>query len=87
MQQPWWFPVRDLTRHVLGNSTLLLVFVIAMVYGSMLDSLAARVLSSRFSLYVLRFLEYAAVVCDAMFILISMAGVIIGIVKRRGHEG
>ena len=83
MQHPWWLPVRDLARHALGNSMLLLVFVIALVYGSMLDSLAARVLNSKFSLHVLRFLEYAAVVCDAMFILVSMTSVIIGIVKRR----
>ena len=83
MQQPWWLPMRDFTRHVLGNSMLLLVFVIALIYGSMLDSLAARVLNSNFSLHVLRFLEYAAVVCDAIFILVSMTGVIIGIVKRR----
>lgn len=83
MQRPWWLPVRDLTRHVLVYSTLLMVFVVALVYGSMLNSLAARALDSKFSLHVLGLLEYAAVVCDAMIILVYMASDIIGIVKRR----
>jgi hypothetical protein len=83
MQHPWWFPARDLARHVLAYSTLLMVFVIALFYGSMLNSLAGRVLDSRFSLQVLSFLEYAAVVCDAMIILVYMASDIIEVVKRR----
>ena len=44
MQQPWWLPVRDLTRHVLVYSALLAVFFASMLFGSALSSLAGHLL-------------------------------------------
>lgn len=83
MQHPWWSPVRELVRHTLVYSALLMVLVVAMVYGSVLISVAKRLLDSKFSLHVVMFLEYAAVTCDAIVILIFMTGDILRIVKRQ----
>ena len=72
MQQPWWSPVRDLTRHVLVYSASLTVFFASTLFGSMLSSMAGHVLFSKFPLHVLRFLEYAAVVFDALAVFVFM---------------
>ena len=83
MQHPWWSPVRELARHALVYSALLMVLVIAMIYGSVLSSMAKRLLDSKFSLHVVMFLEYAAVACDATVILIFMTSDILRMVKRQ----
>lgn len=83
MQQPWWLPVRDLTRHVLVYSALLTVFFASMLFGSALSSLAGHMLVSKFSFQVWRLLEYAVVVFDAVAILTFMAEDIFRSVRRR----
>jgi hypothetical protein len=83
MQHAWWLPVRELARHTLVYSALLIVLVAAMVYGSVLISVAKRLLDSKFSLHVLMFLEYAGITLDAIVIMIFMTGDILRIVKRQ----
>ena len=82
MQQPWWLPVRDLTRHVLVYSALLTVFFASMLFGSALSSLAGHMLVSNFSLHVWTLLEYAVVVFDAVAILAFMAEDFFRSIKR-----
>ena len=72
MRRPWWFPVKDLTQHVLPYSTCFVLFVLAAVYGSALIDVASRAIGSKFVLHVLRFLEYAFVVGDAVFLLMHL---------------
>jgi hypothetical protein len=38
MQHPWWFPVGELTRHLLVYSTLFSLFVLAALYGGIKSS-------------------------------------------------
>ena len=83
MQQPWWLSVRDLTRHVLVYSALLMVFFASTLFGSALSSMAGHMLVSKFSLRVWTFLEYAVVVFDALAILIFMAGDLFRGIKRQ----
>jgi hypothetical protein len=83
MQQPWWLPVRDLTRHVLVYSALLTVFFASTLFGSELSSMAGHMLLSKFSLHVWRLLEYAVVVFDALAIFIFMAGDLFRSIKRQ----
>lgn len=33
MQHPWWFPVGELTRHIVVYSTSFALFVLASMYG------------------------------------------------------
>ena len=72
MRHPWWSPVRDLTRHVLVYSALLAVIFAATLFGSVLHSVAERVVVTKLPLHVLRFLEYAVVICDAIAVFVLM---------------
>jgi hypothetical protein len=83
MQQPWWLPVRDLTRHVLVYSGLLTLFFVSTLFGSMLSSMAEHMLVSKFPLHAWRFLEYAVVVFDAVAILTFMAVDLFRSIRRR----
>ena len=83
MQQPWWLPVRDLTRHVFVYSALLTVFFASMLFGSALSSLAGHILVSNFSLHIWRLLEYAVIVFDAVSILTFMVVDLFRGIKRR----
>jgi hypothetical protein len=75
VQQPWWFPVRDLARHVLGHSALLLILTLASVLNSALLEVARHLIHSKFVFHMLVALEYAFLVCDT---------VVIGMVLIRG---
>ena len=69
MQHPWWFTVRELTRHMAIYSALFLIFVLAVLYGSLVNSLVERAVASKFIVHVVAAVEYAIVVCDALMIL------------------
>ncbi len=64
MQHPWWFPVRDLARHVLGNSALFAVVTLMFVFDSALLELAGRLIHSRFVFHMLEALGYALLISD-----------------------
>ena len=83
MQQPWWLPVRDLTRHVLVYSGLLTLFFVSTLFGSTLSSMAEHMLVSKFSLHAWRLLEYAVVVCDALSMLTFMAADLFRSIRRQ----
>jgi hypothetical protein len=72
MQHPWWFPVKDLTRHVLVYSIALVLFTLAAVLESGLTAAAERLVISKFTFRVLVFLEYAVVIGDAIFVVIFL---------------
>jgi hypothetical protein len=66
MQHPWWFPVRELARHALANSTVLVMFAAAAVFESALMTIANRFVMSKFAFHTLTFLGYAVLVTDAI---------------------
>lgn len=68
----WWFPARDLTANLLMYAACFALLVVGAVYGTVLITLASRVIASKFILHVLAFLEYAAVVVDGIFILMHL---------------
>lgn len=72
MQHPWWFPVKDLTRHVLVYSIALVLFTLAAVLESGLTAAAERLVISKFTFRLLVFLEYAVVIGDAIFVVIFL---------------
>jgi len=83
MQQPWWLPVRDFTRHMLVYSGLLTLFFASTLFGSALNSMAEHLLASKVSLHAWRLLEYAVVVCDALSILTYMAADLFRSIRRQ----
>lgn len=54
---------------VLFHSMGLTLFVVGVVYGAMLNEAAARLIHSKFVMYVIDVLEYAIVVGDATYIM------------------
>jgi hypothetical protein len=68
MQHPWWFHVRDLARHVLGNSLLFVVTTSLFVFDSALLEFAGRLIHSKFVFHSLVVLEYAFLVSDTVVI-------------------
>jgi len=68
MQHPWWFPVRDLAQHVLGNSTVLVLATLVCVFDSVLLEFAGHLIHSKFVFHILTALGYAAVVIDAVLV-------------------
>jgi hypothetical protein len=57
---------------VLFHSMGLTLFVVGVVYGAMLNEAAARLIHSKFVMYVIDVLEYAIVVGDATYIMHAM---------------
>ena len=72
MRGPWWSPVWYFTQHMLMYSTCFAVLALSAAYGSVLIELASHAIASKFTLYILTFLEYAAVIADAIFILLHL---------------
>jgi hypothetical protein len=68
MQQPWWFHVRDLTQHVLGNSTMLFLAALVCVLDSALLEFSVHLIHSKFVFHILEILGYAVVMVDAALI-------------------
>ena len=68
MQHAWWLPVRDLARHVLGNSMLFVVTTSLFVFDSALLEFAGRLIHSKFVFHYLMVLEYAFLVSDTVVI-------------------
>jgi hypothetical protein len=69
MRVPWWHPVWDLTRHALVYATSLALLALSAIYGSAITLLVSQFSGPKFVVHVLNFLEYAAVVVDALLIL------------------
>ena len=69
MRGPWWYPVWDLLRHTLMYVTFLTLLALSAAYTSAITVLVSHVLSSKFVIHILIFLEYAAVVVEALFVL------------------
>jgi hypothetical protein len=82
MQHPWWFPVGEITQHVLAYSTSFLVFVLVTLYGSAISHLVQNSIASKFVLHVVTALEYAIVVCDATIFMILMVGDAVRTIRR-----
>jgi hypothetical protein len=82
MQHPWWFPVGELTRHLLAYSASFFLFVLATLYGSAISHIVQNSIDSKFVLQVVIALEYAIVVCDAIIILILMVGDVMKTIRR-----
>jgi hypothetical protein len=82
MQHPWWFPVGEITRHVLAYSASFFLFVLATLYGSAISHLVQHFVASKFVLHVVTALEYAIVVCDAIIIMILMVGDVLRTMRR-----
>ena len=82
MQHPWWFPVGEITQHVLAYSASFFVFVLATLYGSAISHLVQNSIASRFVLHVVTALEYAIVVCDATIFMILMVGDAVRTIRR-----
>jgi hypothetical protein len=72
MQYPWWYPVRDLARHVAVYSIALVLFTVAAVVESRVTATAEHLVTSKFTFRVLVCLEYAVVISDAVIILILL---------------
>jgi hypothetical protein len=68
MQHPWWLSVRDLARHVLGNSVLFVVNTSLFVFDSALLEFAGRLIQSKFLFRYLVVLEYDFLVSDTVVI-------------------
>ncbi len=68
MQHSWWFPVRDLTQHVLGNSTMLILAALVCVFDSALLELSGQLIHSKFVFHIFEILGYAVVIVDAALI-------------------
>jgi hypothetical protein len=68
MQHPWWFPVRDLAQHVLGNSTVLVIVTMVCVFDSALLEFAGHLIHSKFVFHILMALGYAIVILDSAFV-------------------
>jgi hypothetical protein len=82
MQQPWWFPVRDLARHLLGGSTLFVLVTLMCVFDSALLEFAGHLIHSRFVFRMLVALEYALLIGDMMVIGIALIAGILSNLKR-----
>ena len=82
MQHPWWFPVGELTRHVLAYSASFFLFVSATLYGSAISHLVQNSIASKFVLHVVTALEYAIVVCDAIIFMMLMVGDVVRTLRR-----
>jgi hypothetical protein len=82
MQHPWWFPVGELTRHIVVYSTSFVLFVLATLYGSAISSLVESYIASKFVFHVVLALEYAIVVGDAIVIMGLMVGDVLRSVRK-----
>ena len=82
MQHPWWFPVRGLARHVLGNSTVLVLVASVFVFDSALLEFAGRLIHSKFVFHILMALGYAIVIVDAFFVGMALVQSVLSGLKR-----
>ena len=82
MQHPWWFPVRDLAGHVLGNSTVLVMVTIVCVFDSALLELPGHLIHSKFVFHILMALGYAIVIVDVFFVGMALVQSVLRSLKR-----
>ena len=82
MQHPWWFPVRDLAGHVLGNSTVLVIAALVCVFDSALLEFAGHLIHSKFVSHILMALGYAIVIVDAIFVGMALVQSVLSSLKR-----
>ena len=69
MRAPWWHPVLALMRHTLLYVTSLSLLALSAAYTSEITVLVSQVVPSKFVIHILVFLEYAAIVVEALFVL------------------
>ena len=69
MRGPWWHPVLALMQHTLVYVTSLSLLAVSAAYTSEITVLVSHVVPSKFVIHILVFLEYAAVVVEALFVL------------------
>jgi hypothetical protein len=60
--------VMDLAVHVFLYSVGFTLFAAEVVYGAVVSELAARLVHSKFVVYVMTALEYVVVVCSAAYV-------------------
>lgn len=72
MRGPWLSSVFHVMQHTLLYVACLAFLVLGAAYGSAVAALAERVIPSKFVLHVLVFMEYAAVVADAAYLLMHL---------------
>lgn len=72
MRGPWLSSVFHVMQHTLLYIACFAFLVLGAAYGSALAALAARWIESKFVLHVLVFMEYAAVVADAAYLLMHL---------------
>jgi hypothetical protein len=82
MQHPWWFPVRGLARHVLGNSTVLVLVASVFVFDSALLEFSGHLIHSKFVFHILMALGYAIVIVDAFFVGMALVQSVLSSLKR-----
>ena len=82
MQHPWWFPVRDLAGHVLGNSTVLVLVASVFVFDSALLEFAGHLIHSKFVFQTLMAMGYAIVIVDAVFVGMTLVKSVLSSLKR-----
>jgi len=82
MQHPWWFPVRDLAGHVLGNSTVLVIATLVCVFDSALLEFAGHLIHSKFVFQILMAMGYAIVIVDAVFVGMTLVKSVLSSLKR-----
>jgi hypothetical protein len=85
MQHPWWFPVRDLAHHVLGNSMVLVLVTMVCVFDSALLEFAGHLIHSKFVSHILLALGYAIVIVDAVFVGLALVESVLSSLKRVGQ--
>ena len=82
MKHPWWYPVRDLAGHVLGNSTVLVIAALVCVFDSALLEFAGHLIHSKFVFQTLMAMGYAIVIVDAVFVGMTLVKSVLSSLKR-----
>lgn len=72
MRGPWLSSVFHVMQHTLLYVACFAFLVLGAAYGSAVAALAARWITSKFVLHILVFMEYAAVVADATYLLMHL---------------
>jgi hypothetical protein len=73
MQRREGLSILELIRHIFTYAVVLTLFALEAAYGTVVSSLAARVITSEFVLYVMKLMEHAIVVSSALCITHDMA--------------
>ena len=69
MHGPWWHPVLALVQHALVCVTSLALLALSAAYASEITVLVSHFVPSKFVIHIMIFLEYAAMVVEALFVL------------------